>query len=400
MYQPITLFIGLRYIYGRRSDRFGRLVSSLSSIGIMLGVMSMIVVLSVMNGFERDLQNNVLGLMPQALITTPENVIDPQKIPASKLQNLKGIKHIAPITTSDVVIQSAQNISAGVMLGINPEQYEPLSKYFINVHQNLLQAGQYRIIMGAKLAQQLGIQSGDTVRLIVPSVRQLTPMGGMLSQRLFTLVGVFSANSEVDADQFFVNQQDASRLMRYPLGDITGWRLFLTQPLKVASLSKQKLPDGTVWKDWRERKGALFQAMQMEKNMMGLLLSLIIIVAAFNIMTSLGLLVMDKQREVAILQTQGFTRRQIMAMFIVQGSTSGIVGSVLGALLGIILTGQLEKLLPILGLLIAGESLPVSIDPMQVFIISLSAIFMALLSTLYPSWRAANFQPAEALRYE
>jgi len=132
----------------------------------------------------------------------------------------------------------------------------------------------------------------------------------------------------------------------------------------------------------------------------GLLLSLIIIVAAFNIMTSLGLLVMDKQREVAILQTQGFTRRQIMAIFIVQGSTSGIIGSVLGALLGIILTGQLEKLRPVLGLLIAGESLPVSIDPMQVFIISLSAIFMALISTLYPSWRAANFQPAEALRYE
>ncbi|WP_025475729.1 FtsX-like permease family protein, partial [Yersinia pestis] len=179
-----------------------------------------------------------------------------------------------------------------------------------------------------------------------------------------------------------------------------GWRLFLSQPLSVDSLSQQSLPEGTVWKDWRDRKGELFQAVRMEKNMMGLLLSLIIAVAAFNIITSLGLLVMEKQGEVAILQTQGLSRRQIMLVFMVQGATAGVIGALLGAGLGVLLASQLNTLIPILGVLIDGATLPVEIDPLQVTVIALLAMVIALLSTLYPSWRAAAAQPAEALRYE
>ncbi len=225
-------------------------------------------------------------------------------------------------------------------------------------------------------------------------------MGRIPSQRVFNIIGTFAANSEVDGYQILVNQQDASRLMRYPLGNITGWRLFLSQPLSVDSLSQQSLPEGTVWKDWRDRKGELFQAVRMEKNMMGLLLSLIIAVAAFNIITSLGLLVMEKQGEVAILQTQGLSRRQIMLVFMVQGATAGVIGALLGAGLGVLLASQLNTLIPILGVLIDGATLPVEIDPLQVTVIALLAMVIALLSTLYPSWRAAAAQPAEALRYE
>ncbi|KHT20877.1 lipoprotein-releasing ABC transporter permease subunit LolC [Pectobacterium brasiliense] len=400
MYQPVALFIGLRYMRGRASDRFGRFVSWLSAIGITLGVMALVTVLSVMNGFERELEGNILGVMPQAVISTPQGSLNPALIPASSLNSLEGVTRVAPLTTGDVVLQSARSVAVGVMLGIDPDEQEPLSRYLVNVKQQQLQSGQYQAILGETLAAQLGVKAGDQIRMMVTSASQLTPMGRIPSQRIFTVAGTFAANSEVDSYQLLVNQQDASRLMRYPANNITGWRLWLEKPLSVDTLSTQTLPEGTVWKDWRERKGELFQAVRMEKNMMGLLLSLIVAVAAFNIITSLGLLVMEKQGEVAILQTQGLTQRQIMAVFMVQGGSAGVIGALLGAVLGTLLASQLNTLMPILGVLLDGAALPVDIDPMQVVTIAISAMVIALLSTLYPSWRAAAVQPAEALRYE
>ncbi|WP_033576250.1 lipoprotein-releasing ABC transporter permease subunit LolC [Dickeya chrysanthemi] len=401
MYQPVALFIGLRYMRGRAADRFGRFVSWLSAIGITLGVMALVTVLSVMNGFERELENSILGLMPQALITTPQGSLNPQTLPASSLSALKGVNRIAPLTTGDVVLQSARSVAVGVMLGINPDEQEPLASYLTRAASlQQLQPSQYQVILGEQLANQLGVKPGDHVRLMVTGASQLTPMGRVPSQRLFTVAGTFYAHSEVDGYQLLVNQQDASRLMRYAPGSITGWRLWLDQPLTVDTLSQQALPAGTAWKDWRERKGELFQAVRMEKNMMGLLLSLIVAVAAFNIITSLGLLVMEKQGEVAILQTQGLTQRQIMAVFMVQGGGAGVVGALVGAILGMVLASQLNTLIPMLGLLIDGGALPVQIQPLQVIAIALVAMLLALLSTLYPSWRAAATHPAEALRYE
>lgn len=174
----------------------------------------------------------------------------------------------------------------------------------MNVKQSDLQAGKYNVILGEQLAGQLGVNRGDQIRIMVPSASQFTPMGRVPSQRLFNVIGTFAANSEVDGYQMLTNIDDASRLMRYPLGNITGWRLWLSQPLQVDTLSQQTLPEGTKWQDWRERKGELFRAVRME-NMMGLLLSLIVAVAAFNIITSLGMMVMEKQGEVAILADPG-----------------------------------------------------------------------------------------------
>lgn len=399
MYQPVALFIGLRYMRGRAADRFSRFVSWLSTIGITLGVMALVTVLSVMNGFERELQNNILGLMPQALISSPKGSINPSELPADKLK-LQGVNRVTPLTTGDVVLQSPRSVAVGVMLGIAPGDKDPLTPYLVNVSQGALEAGQYNVILGEQLAGQLGVKRGESIRIMVPSASQFTPMGRLPSQRLFKVIGTFAANSEVDSYQLLVNQQDASRLMRYPAGNITGWRLFLDQPLAVDTLSKQALPQGTQWQDWRDRKGELFQAVRMEKNMMGLLLSLIVAVAAFNIITSLGLMVMEKQGEVAILQTQGLTRRQIMAVFIVQGASAGIIGALLGALLGTLLASQLNNLMPVIGAVLDGAALPVAIEPLQVTVIALVAMAVALLSTLYPSWRAAATQPAEALRYE
>lgn len=398
MYQPAALFIGLRYMRGRAADRFGRFVSWLSTIGITLGVMALVTVLSVMNGFERELQNNILGLMPQAILSAKQGSVNPQQLPEREAK-LQGVTRVAPITTGDVVLQSARSVAVGVMLGIDPAQNDPLTPYLVNVKQSDLQAGKYNVILGEQLAGQLGVNRGDKIRVMVPSASQFTPMGRVPSQRLFTVIGTFAA-SEVDGYQMLTNIDDASRLMRYPLGNITGWRLWLDKPLQVDTLSQQTLPSGTQWQDWRERKGELFQAVRMEKNMMGLLLSLIVAVAAFNIITSLGMMVMEKQGEVAILQTQGLTPRQIMAVFMVQGASAGIVGALLGAVLGALLASQLNNLMPIIGAFLDGAALPVAIEPLQVVVIALVAMALALLSTLYPSWRAAATQPAEALRYE
>ncbi len=385
---------------GRAADRFGRFVSWLSAIGITLGVAALITVLSVMNGFERSLETSILGFMPQAVVTSVKGSLDPEKHPASELADLKQVSRITPLVMGDVVLQSPRNVGVGVMLGITSDEYEPLTEYLINTYRQQLEPGSYNAILGEKLARELGIKRGDRVRFMVPGASQLTPMGRIPSQRLFTIVGTFASNSEVDGTQVLVNQQDAARLMRYPQGNITGWRLYLTEPLAVDSLSLQTLPEGLLWKDWRERKGEFFQAVRMEKNMMGLLLSLIIAVAAFNIITSLGLLVMEKQGEVAILQTQGLVRRQIMTVFMIQGAGAGIIGTLLGTGLGVLLSSQLNNLMPLVGLLTAGVELPVAIEPLQVATIAISAMVIALLSTLYPSWRAAAIQPAEALRYE
>jgi len=399
MYQPVALFIGLRYMRGRASDRFGRFVSWLSTIGITLGVMALVTVLSVMNGFERDLENNILGLMPQALVTSTQGSINPQQVPATQFEHLAGVKSVTPLTTGNAVLQSAHSVAVGVIIGVNPDEKDPLSPYLNGATQQALQPGQYNVILGDQLAEQLGVKRGEKLRIMVPSASQFTPMGRIPSQRVFNVVGTFSANSEVDQYQMLMNQQDASRLMRYPLGNITGWRIYMDKPLAIDALVSQPLANGLVWKDWRERKGELFQAVKMEKNMMGLLLSLIIAVAAFNIITSLSLLVMEKQGEVAILQTQGLTRAQIMSVFMVQGASAGIIGALLGAVLGVVFASQIN-VIPGLGEMLAGGSLPVDINIPQVVLIAVVAMLLALLSTLYPSWRAAAVNPAEALRYE
>ena len=191
---------------GRAADRFGRFVSWLSTIGITLGVMALVTVLSVMNGFEHELQNNILGLMPQALFPATNGSINPQQLPRKRGEAAR-VKRIAPLTTGDVVLQSARSVAVGVMLGIDPDEKDPLSPYLVNVKQTDLQPGKYNVILGEQLAGQLGVNRGDQLRVMVPSASQFTPMGRLPSQRLFTVMGTFAANSEVDGYQMLVNSR-------------------------------------------------------------------------------------------------------------------------------------------------------------------------------------------------
>ena len=396
MFQPVTFFIGLRYIRGREADRFARFVSWLSSIGMTLGVMAMIIVLSVMNGFDKMQKDNFLSLMPQAILTKAASPLLPNSTIQQQLLSLPDVTKVVPITTGDVVLQSASDLTVAVMLGVTAQDNDPLGKYVFYTNISALQPGQYQVILGERLAEKLKVTTGQQVRIMATTVSQLTPMGRIPSQRLFTVSGVFSSGTDADDNQIIVNQQDASRLMRYPTDNVTGWRLFLHDPIQVEKLSQIALPDELVWQDWRMSKGELFQAIKMEKNMMSLLMSLIILVAVFNLITSLSLLVMEKQGEVAILQTQGLTKQKIMSIFIIQGATASIIGALIGSVLGVLIAANLNSVMPSL----AGILLPVDIQLGQVVMIAIATIAIALLSTLYPSWRAAAVQPADALRYE
>ncbi|OCG11813.1 hypothetical protein A9G09_10265 [Gilliamella sp. wkB292] len=400
MFRPLVFYIGLRYVYGQKTDGFGRFVSWLSMIGIMLGSIGLIVVLSVMNGLENQMQNSILKFFPQAQITSTQGRIDPNLTPSTLFNSIKGINRITPLVTGDVILQSEQSITVSTLMGITAEDEDPINDYIYSGSIADLQAGQYNVILGQTLANQLGVTVGDKIRLMVTDASQITPVGRIPSQRLFNIVGLFSVNHDINQALIYINQSDARNLLRYPANMITSWRLFLDNPLNIAVVTNTPLPDGLIFNDWRAKRGELFQAIKMEKNVMGLLISLIVIVAAFNIITSLSLLVMEKQGEVAILKTQGLSRFKIMLIFIIQGASSGVMGTLLGSIIGLLLALNLNELMQVLGLSFAGIELPSLVEPSQIIFIIIGLLMLSLISTIYPAYRAANIQPAEALRYE
>lgn len=400
IFRPLVFYIGLRYVYGQKTDGFGRFVSWLSMIGIMLGSIGLIVVLSVMNGLENQMQNSILKFFPQAQITSTQGRIDPNLTPSTFFNSIKGVNRITPLVTGDVILQSEQSITVSTLMGITAEDEDPINDYIYSGSIADLHAGQYNVILGQTLANQLGVTVGDKIRLMVTDASQITPVGRIPSQRLFNIVGLFSVNHDINQALIYINQSDARNLLRYPANMITSWRLFLDNPLNIAAVTNTPLPDGLIFNDWRAKRGELFQAIKMEKNVMGLLISLIVIVAAFNIITSLSLLVMEKQGEVAILKTQGLSRFKIMLIFIIQGASSGVMGTLLGSIIGLLLALNLNELMQVLGLSFAGIELPSLVEPSQIIFIIIGLLMLSLISTIYPAYRAANIQPAEALRYE
>ncbi|WP_318458777.1 lipoprotein-releasing ABC transporter permease subunit LolC [Photobacterium leiognathi] len=401
MFHPVSFFIGLRYLRGRSGDRFSRFVSYMSTAGITIGVMALITVMSVMNGFEDQLKGRILGVLPQAVVSSADGRVPLSENAPEVLKKLPHVVNVTAITRGEAIIQSASSITAGTMIGIEPNQYEPIAKHLMVGSLSSLTPGSFKVIIGQAMAVSLGVQPGDKIRLMVTSASQFTPLGRMPSQRNFEVAGIYDTGSDVDQQLVYTNISDAGRLLRYKLDQMTGWRLYLDDPFTVPEL-KEKLPNGWAWSDWRDQRGELFQAVKMEKNMMGLMLGLIIGVAAFNIISALVMVVMEKQSEVAILKTQGMTHRQVLTIFMVQGASSGVIGALLGGLLGALVAHNLNSILSVLGVDLAsiGGTLPSVIEPLQILLVILGAISLSLLATVFPSYRAAAVRPAEALRYE
>ncbi|PID51309.1 MAG: lipoprotein-releasing system transmembrane subunit LolC [Pasteurellales bacterium] len=387
-----TLFIALRYWRSKSADRFGRLVTNLASLGIILGVMALIIVLSVMNGLENMQKSNLLSNLPHAVISLNEGKLTKEQA----VDFPPFITKSVPINRTNVVIQSKQDISAGQLIGVENSTDDP-SLEFLNIAK-LLPTSQFNVVISDALSEQLSLHKGDKIRLMITENSRYTPFGRVPVQRLFTVSGIYLTQYKGEGERLFANLSDVGRLLHIRPSHIQGRRLFLDDPFKVTELKNHL--DTSVWKisDWREKKGEFFQAVKMEKNMMSLLVSLIIIVAISNIITSLSLMVVDKQGEIAILQTQGLTKSQVMQIFMFQGSIVGIIGAILGGVLGIFATNYLGDFISLINP--SNMMLPTEINYIQVIVIIAISIILSLLCTLYPAYQAAKIEPATALRYE
>ena len=390
---PISLYIALRYWRAKSADRFGRLVTNLASLGIVLGVMALIIVLSVMNGLEGYQKQQVLSSIPHAIVSE-EQPISTEKT----LENLPYfVQKAVPINTTNVIYQTTKGVSAGQIIGIQSFFDDPLVESFDQDKFNeILPTGEFKLVIGDQLAQKLGVNVGDKIRLMITENSQYTPFGRVPMQRLFTVSDIYYDYGEASGYEAFANITDIGRLMRIQPQQAQGYRLFLNDPFQITELpqhfSTQKITD------WRVQKGEFFQAVRMEKNMMGLLISLIIVVAISNIVTSLSLMVVDKQGEIAILQTQGLTKSQVRSVFIYQGLLVGFVGTLLGAILGVLVTLNLTEIVSAVNP--QGVFLPTELSFVQMIFVVGFSLLLSLLSTLYPAYRAAKVEPAAALRYE
>ncbi|AIK91189.1 lipoprotein-releasing ABC transporter permease subunit [Glaesserella parasuis] len=387
------LFIAFRYWRSKSGDRFGRLVTNLASLGIVLGVMALVIVLSVMNGLENMQKRNLLSTLPHAIISP----IDEAWSKEQQLNLPAYVEKSVPISRANVMIQSQHGINAGQLIGVEKNSDDPLLTEVSDLAERL-PAGDFNVLIGSRLANQLDLNVGDKIRLMITENSQYTPFGRVPVQRLFTVSDIYYSNNEASAYTLFANLADIGRLLRIEEGKSQGVRLFLTDPFLVTELPSAFPADKWLVNDWREQKGEFFQAVRMEKNMMGLLISLIIVVAISNIVTSLSLMVVDKQGEIAILQTQGLTKGQVTQIFVAQGAIVGIIGAFIGGISGVLATAYLGDLIRFINP--TGLMLPTEIAMEQVIIIVCSSILLSLACTLYPAYRASKIEPAEALRYE
>ncbi len=393
---PISLFIAFRYWRAKSADRFGRLVTNLAMMGIVLGIMALIIVLSVMNGLENQQKKQVLSSIPHAIIMPLAGHLSHSE-PIPSMPTF--VQNVVPINTTNVILQAPQGVSAGQVIGIARFSDDPLLQNFATQSfEQVLPEGEFKLIVGSQLAEKLHLQIGDKVRLMITENSQYTPFGRVPVQRLFTISDIYFSAGQNDTNEMFANLSDIGRLMRIPSDQMQGYRLFLKDPFDITELPQYFPSNKWLISDWRSQKGEFFQAVKMEKNMMGLLISLIIVVAISNIITSLSLMVVDKQGEIAILQTQGLNKSEVRNLFIWQGLLVGLSGTLVGTMLGVLTTLNLDRIMAWFNP--ENIILPTELNLSQLIMIVGISLLFSLGSTIYPAYRAAQIEPAEALRYE
>ncbi|MCL1059119.1 lipoprotein-releasing ABC transporter permease subunit [Shewanella gelidimarina] len=403
----LSFYIGYRYWRARKANAFASFITIFSVSGILLGVAALIVVSSVMNGLEGQLKKRILGAVPQLTIHSPVPLEHWQQ-DVTKLSALKGVQGAAPSVSTQAMLQSPSNIGAAQIYGVYPEQEKNLLSLTRNTYAGNFDAlipGKYQIILGAELARKLDVVVGNKIRVLSGDGVVYTPLGPVPSQRKFTVAGVFEMGSQVDASVAYIHHDDAQRLMRQKAGEVKQLRVYLDDPFNAAKIAPSVVDyfsHTVTTTDWHDTYGHLFGAVKMEKNMMSLMLSLIIAVAAFNIVSALVMMVVDKTTDVAVLKTQGLSTANVMGIFMIQGSLNAIIGLVTGVATGALLTINLNEITNALGISIlgAGQNLPVQLDFNQLSSIVIGTLVITLLATIYPALRAANVQPASALRHE
>ena len=414
MFRPLAIYIGLRYTRAKRRNQFISFISLTSMIGLSLGVLAMILVLSVMNGFQKEMSSRILGMLPHASLNGVQPLDDWRAVAATAAQHPQVIG-VAPLTQLDGMLSFRGMMQPVQIDGVLPAVEAKVSivaRHLVRGKLENLVAGEQGIVIGDLTARRFRVSVGDNLTLIVPEAS--TGAAGITPRlQRFTVVGIFKVGAELDSSLALINVVDAAAMQRLPEGTVPGIRLALKDLYQAPQVSKAlvaELGAGYRADDWTHTQGSLFSAMKMEKTMIGLLLLLIVAVAAFNIIATLIMVVADKGGDIAILRTLGATPRQIMAIFMVQGSVIGLVGTLIGTALGVLAALNVSALVAWLESF-AGQqvmssdvyfisSLPSDLQWLDVVLICSAALILSFLATLYPSWRAAQVQPAEALRYE
>ncbi|CAM4459873.1 MAG: Lipoprotein-releasing system transmembrane protein LolE [Legionellaceae bacterium] len=416
MFKPISLYIGLRYTRAKRRNHFISFISLSSMLGIALGVAVLITVMSVMNGFDEAIKNRILGMARHISVSDYSGKLNHWKSLQEKLMQEPGVISTAPFVNGQGMLANEGMVNPAIIIGILPKDEKKVSDLENKMLEGSLQAlkpQRFGIIIGYLLAERLGLSINDKVTLIT-SQATLTPAGIIPRFKRFTVVGIFKVGNGAGFDDqvAFMHLSDAQTLFQLSSA-VSGIRLKIEQLYDAPQLSKilqKKLPENFLVTNWTQEFGAFFSAISLEKRMMFLILALIIAVAAFNLVSSLVMVVTDKKADIAILRTLGASPMTIMKIFMVQGSIVGIMGTLLGLIGGIILALNVSALVNCLEQvfhlqLLSSDIyyvnyLPSKLDGWDTFKISFMALSMSLLATLYPAWRASKTQPAEALRYE
>ncbi|MCC5866928.1 MAG: lipoprotein-releasing ABC transporter permease subunit [Gammaproteobacteria bacterium] len=412
---PFELFIGLRYLRARGRNRFISFISLISMLGIALGVAVLIVVLSVMNGFERELRERILNMTAHATITGYGDALPDWRAVAEFAAGYPQVQAAAPYIEGQGLLLAGQVLSGVALRGIEPAleaEVAGIDTLMVEGSLDALQAGQWRIVLGEELARALDVSLGERVILVIPE-GSVTPLGLMPRMRSFTVSGIFRAGMfEFDRSIALLHIADAQRL--YRLGErATGVRLAVTDIYRAGPLVREIALDyggGVYIDDWTRRHANFFRSIQLTKTIMFVILLLVVAVAAFNIVSTLVMVVRDKQTDISILRTLGASPRHITSIFIVQGTVIGVVGTLLGVLLGALLAVNLERLIAGVERLLDTKflaadvyfisDLPAQLQWQDLLAIAMTALVLSLISTLYPAWRAARTQPAEALRHD
>jgi len=415
---PFELFVGIRYTRAKRRNHFISFISLTSMVGIGLGVAALIVVLSVMNGFQEELRSRILGVASHLQITGANNLLSDWQTVSSKVQAAKHVTGTAPYIMAQGMLSNGQAVQGAIVRGVLPNEESKVSDLAEHMRAGQLanlKAGEFGIVLGAELAQSLGVILGDKVVLMAPQ-GQFTPTGVVPRIKQFTVVGLFQVGMyEYDAGLALINIDDAAKL--YRMGDnVSGVRLKLDDLFLAPRISQDlavvlsEESQSLFLTDWTQEHANFFRAIQMEKRVMFIILALIVAVAAFNIVSTLVMAVTDKRADIAIMRTFGASPSSIMAIFIVQGALIGLIGTVVGAFFGVLIALNISTIVPFIEHLFNVQflakdiyyisELPSHLLWGDVVTIVVLSFFLSLIATLYPSWKASKMNPAEALRYD
>ncbi|MGR6035158.1 MAG: lipoprotein-releasing ABC transporter permease subunit [Candidatus Nitrosoglobus sp.] len=414
MFKPLSLYIGLRYTRAKRHNHFISFISLTSMLGVALGVAALITVLSVMNGFEQELRTRILGMVAHAIITGPDGTLKNWQELKAKIKEDPRIAGIAPFVEGQAMLTHSSRVQGTLIRGIRLPQENQVddirSKMKVGSLDSL-RPGSFQIVLGMDLARTLGVFIGDKIIVVTPQATA-TPAGIIPRIKQVTVGGIFQVGMyEYDSALAVMNLKDAAVLFRIQ-GKISGLRLKLYDLFSAPQIAhelRETLPGNYRTADWAYQHANFFRALKTEKTVMFVILFLIVAVAAFNIVSTLVMVVTDKQADIAILRTLGATPASIMGIFMVQGTIIGLIGTLLGMIGGITLAFNVETVVPYIESFFGVQFLPpevyyISELPSElswndVTVICGTAFLLCILVTLYPAWRAARTQPAEALRY-